>query len=145
MIPCAADGEREIVVAVDNTFGDHSALHIENDYYTYGGITRPVVAEWVPEVYIDRFFATPRMAGKTWDLDLKVRIKNWGKRALKRQVLFTLHGKTFDLGNVTVKARGERTVSRTLSGLKVRAWSPDARTCTRPRCAWPTGTRWSTT
>ena len=42
-------GEHEIKVEVDNTFGEHSALHIPNDYYTYGGITRPVILEYVPD------------------------------------------------------------------------------------------------
>ena len=34
-------GMHRIQVRVDNSFGEHSALHVPNDYYTYGGITRP--------------------------------------------------------------------------------------------------------
>ena len=38
-------GEHTLRVYVDNSFGPDSALHVPNDYQTYGGITRPVVLE----------------------------------------------------------------------------------------------------
>ena len=40
VIPKVQAGIHEICVRVDNTFGEHSALHVPNDYNTYGGITR---------------------------------------------------------------------------------------------------------
>lgn len=52
VIKNAEAGEHEIEVRVSNTFGEHSALHIPNDYYTYGGITRPAALEIIPDVYI---------------------------------------------------------------------------------------------
>jgi len=126
VVPCKDEGEREVVVAVDNSFGEHSALHIENDYYTYGGLTRPVVAEWVPPVYIDRFFATPRMTGKTWALEVKVRLKNWSTTPLKRKLVCLLDGVTVNLGSVTVKGKSERVITRTLTELDVDAWTPES-------------------
>ena len=45
-----AAGEHEVAVRVDNSFGAHSALHIAgNDYYSYGGITRPAVTRAICE------------------------------------------------------------------------------------------------
>jgi beta-glucuronidase len=126
VVPCKQDGACEVIVAVDNTFGDHSALHIDNDYFTYGGLTRPVVAEWVPPVYIDRLSATPKRTGATWELEVKVRLKNWSNKAIKRSVLVLVGGETVDLGSVTVKGKTERVVSGSLTQLKVDAWSPDA-------------------
>ena len=32
--PNIKEGEHELVVEVDNSYGDHSALHVPNDYYT---------------------------------------------------------------------------------------------------------------
>ena len=58
------DSDHELVVAVDNTFGPHSALHLTRDYYTYGGITRPVEIQLIGPAYIDKVFATPRAAGE---------------------------------------------------------------------------------
>ena len=44
-------GEHTLKVCVDNSFGPDSALHVPNDYQTYGGITRPVVLEELAEQY----------------------------------------------------------------------------------------------
>ena len=55
-------GVHQIRVEVDNTFGEHSALHIPNDYYTYGGITRPVSMETVSDVYIEHVHFTPSIS-----------------------------------------------------------------------------------
>ncbi len=52
VIKNAEAGEHEIEVRVSNAFGEQSALHIPNDYYTYGGITRPAALEIIPDVYI---------------------------------------------------------------------------------------------
>ena len=38
-------GGHELKVRVDNRFTPESALHVPNDYYTYGGITRPAALE----------------------------------------------------------------------------------------------------
>lgn len=45
-------GVHELKVYVDNRFTPESALHVPNDYYTYGGITRPVAVEQLKDVYI---------------------------------------------------------------------------------------------
>lgn len=59
-------GEHEIKVLVDNSFGEHSSLHIPNDYYTYGGITRPVAIENIDEVYIKNIRFTPYEEDGFW-------------------------------------------------------------------------------
>ena len=38
-------GEHELKIIVDNRFSENSALHIPNDYMTYGGINRGIVLE----------------------------------------------------------------------------------------------------
>lgn len=69
-------GEHEIKVEVLNTFGTHSALHTPNDYYTYGGITRPVAMETVSEVYIERIRFTPYLTDGKWNARTEVIINN---------------------------------------------------------------------
>lgn len=66
VIPNVSEGEHEIAVDVDNTFGEHSALHIPNDYYTYGGITRPVSLELVPDTFIKGIHFTPYIKNGVW-------------------------------------------------------------------------------
>lgn len=71
-----SEGEHEIMVEVDNTFGEHSALHIPNDYYTYGGITRPVSLESIADVYIKNVHFTPYRKNGKWNGKIEVCVCN---------------------------------------------------------------------
>ncbi len=122
VVPGLAEGSHELVVQVDNTFGDHSALHWANDYYTYGGITRPVEIQFVPEVFIEQTHATPKREGGTWGLDLAVRLVNWSDTPLKRRVIVEVADGAVDLGAVTVKPGATKVVKGSLSDLDVQPW-----------------------
>lgn len=89
-------GYHEIKVNVDNTFGEHSSLHVPNDYYTYGGITRPVAMEMVSDVFIERVQFTPLKNDNKWSANIKVFLNNL----------------TDDIKEITVKDRlGEKVFS----------------------------------
>ena len=64
LIPEAEAGAHTLTVAVDNRFSPESALHISNDYMTYGGITRPVEAHMVEGAYIQRTAFYARETGE---------------------------------------------------------------------------------
>ncbi len=70
----AAKGTHTIRVAVDNTFSEASSLHVPNDYYTYGGITRPVAVEEVPEIYIKYIHFTPYQKDGVWCADIEIKL-----------------------------------------------------------------------
>lgn len=59
-------GEHQLRVIVDNSFGEESALHVPNDYMTYGGITRPVALEKLSDTYISRLHFTPVSRDGRW-------------------------------------------------------------------------------
>lgn len=65
-IPFADEGAHELVVVVDNRFTDASTLNIPNDYYTYGGITRPVSLSPVPACHLEAIRFTPEFEGGCW-------------------------------------------------------------------------------
>ena len=65
-------GEHTLEVLVDNAYGESSKLHMPNDYFTYGGITRPVFMEYVDDVYIERTEFEPHFDGKKWSADVRV-------------------------------------------------------------------------
>ncbi len=69
-------GTHKIEVRVDNTFSEKSALHIPNDYYTYGGITRPVALEYIKGAYIKNLHFTPHYCDGKWSADIAVDIEN---------------------------------------------------------------------
>ncbi len=122
-LPNLDEGEHELLVKVDNTFGPHSALHIENDYYTYGGITRPVELQMLDDVYVSRLDAIPVRSGKTWSLELAIELTNLAKAALKRRVVVQLGDYLVDAGQVTIKGKATRVVKKSLTNLDVDAWT----------------------
>lgn len=52
-------GIHTLEIIVDNSFSEESALHVPNDYQSYGGISRPVVLEQIRDVYIKWIHFTP--------------------------------------------------------------------------------------
>lgn len=83
-------GEHQIKVLVDNSFGEHSALHTPNDYYTYGGITRPVSVAAISETYIKNIKFTPYMENGTWNGLLEVTVRNLSNKTAKVKLVSTL-------------------------------------------------------
>ncbi|GKX31464.1 beta-glucuronidase [Vallitalea longa] len=69
-------GNHTLEVMVSNEFDKESALHIPNDYYSYGGIIRPVVIEKLPDLYIKNVQGTPKFENSTWQLNIKAEIVN---------------------------------------------------------------------
>lgn len=65
-----------ITVLADNSYGEESALHVENDYYSYGGITRPVVMEQLNAAYVQWIHITPVLKAGTWRLKLSACVEN---------------------------------------------------------------------
>ncbi|MCI9085619.1 MAG: beta-glucuronidase [Clostridia bacterium] len=113
-------GEHEIKVKVDNTFGEHSALHIPNDYYTYGGITRPVSIENIAQVYIKNIRFTPYMKNGKWNAKIEVNIENLTDTAIKVGVKSTLAGVEM---NSEVSVDTDTTVVFEQEFDNVKAWS----------------------
>ncbi len=75
-VPDVPSGEHTLTVLADNGFSEASTLHIPNDYYTYGGITRPVCAELIPDAYIDRMAFVPSLDSRgVWTAEVAVTVK----------------------------------------------------------------------
>lgn len=124
----AAKGEHTIAVACDNTFSEDSALHIPNDYFTYGGITRPVAIEYLPDVYIENIHFTPIYRDGVWHGHIALRLRNLAGDARCVGVRLTLADAVIELGEVTLGANGSITLSDERSYPGVSPWSPAAPT-----------------
>lgn len=119
-----SQGEHEIKVVVDNSFGEHSSLHIPNDYYTYGGITRPVSVAEIPEVYIERVHFTPDIKNKEWSGIWEVLVRNTSEKTVDVRLSGSLAENKMNTEIVTVPAGGEVTVSMEKEFLNVMTWTP---------------------
>lgn len=73
-------GLHKLSIEVDNSFNEESALHVVNDYFTYGGINRPVIIEEVKEIFIERVHFTPYQQEGKWYGKLQVRVHNLANR-----------------------------------------------------------------
>ena len=82
VLPEVKAGMHELCVRVDNTFGEHSALHVPNDYYTYGGITRPVAMEIVPDVYLKQVHFTPKCVDGHWQAEVEILVENCSDKSV---------------------------------------------------------------
>lgn len=68
--------EHRLRVLVDNSFGEHSALHVENDYQTYGGITRGVALEELGSAFISSLHVLPAKQEGLWHAEVKLSVRN---------------------------------------------------------------------
>lgn len=118
-------GTCTLEVQVDNTLGDHSALHLSNDYYTYGGITRPVTVEYIPRVYLAHMRATPMaQADGKWNLDVMVTVASHGEGHAAQECVLHLAGKPVWRSRVTPSADGTTSLHAVIPAAGVATWSP---------------------
>jgi len=69
-------GSYELKIEVDNSFNEHSALHVPNDYYTYGGITRAVALEYLNDYFIERLEFVSKFINGKWQATFRAIVKN---------------------------------------------------------------------
>ena len=70
-------GEHILTIKADNRFSEASALHIPNDYMSYGGVSRPVVLEQLKDIYIERFHILPhKNADDVWEASFEISLHN---------------------------------------------------------------------
>lgn len=110
VIPMVKQGMHQIKVLVDNSFSEASALHIPNDYYTYGGITRPVSLEELGETYIKKIHFRPYMDGEQWNAEIEAEISNLGFKAAALELSFTLDQQKIYVQPLEIPANEEVTI-----------------------------------
>ena len=71
LVPESEEGEHLLCVAGTNAFCEESSLHIPNDYYTYGGITRPVYLEKINRAFIRFVHFFPEKRDNVWTARIK--------------------------------------------------------------------------
>lgn len=117
-------GEHLIKIFVDNTFGEHSALHTPNDYYTYGGLTRPVVLEELKDVYIKRVHFLPYLKENEWFARTEITVKNLGKENICVKVAADLLKEIY-CGMVALQAGEEKVLVWEKEYKDAEEWEPE--------------------
>ena len=120
-IPVSA-GEHTLAVEVDNSFGEQSTLHIPNDYFSYGGITRPVEAHLVGDMYLGRAAFTSDCAEDgVWQAEVAVTVRA-AADTTEAAVRVALAGQTAEVALPAMRAGESRTVSLCLRCPGVQPW-----------------------
>ena len=117
-------GEHVLSVEVDNRFGEHSALHVPNDYYAYGGINRPVLMEELGEVYIARCQVSTRRVGEGWTVEARVVVRSLSESAWEGALAVSVAGGSAQK-NIRLEAGAEAVHTLSLTCADVRPWTPD--------------------
>ena len=118
-------GEHVLRVEADNRFGEDSALHVPNDYYAYGGITRPVTVEQLGSAYITALNVTPRRQGRMWRAEVEVTLRSLSEEAQTVDVDVKAGPAAISWKHRVLPAGGELTLTASLVAPGVHAWSPE--------------------
>lgn len=116
------EGNHTLRVKVDNRLTPDSALHIPNDYFTYGGIIRPVTLEEVPDVYLKWVHFTPVLTDGSWSGTTEVCLQNLSDTPAQITLTTTLAG-VMGQKTVTVEAGATQVASFTAEYPEAKAWS----------------------
>lgn len=115
-------GDHKITVCVDNSFTEASALHIYNDYYTYGGITRPVALESIADAYVKYIHFTPCFRDNKWYGKTEVVVANVTDGDIEAELCVNLE-KTDMREKIMVEADSEKTIVFENEFDEVKSWS----------------------
>lgn len=118
-----APGEHLLEVHVDNGFHEGSALHVHNDYYTYGGLIRPAGLEEIGSAFIERIEFVPRLQGEEWEADIRVVVRNVSDSERQLKLSGEAAGTPLSFGDITVPANGRQDATRTFRFPGAEPWS----------------------
>jgi len=80
-------GTHRLCVEVDNQFREEYSLDFPNDYYSYGGISRGVVLEFLNEVFVQWVHVTPVKTEKNnWKVKVEVCCNNLTAKTQSRDL-----------------------------------------------------------
>ncbi|MDF2586862.1 MAG: uidA 3 [Anaerocolumna sp.] len=119
------EGVHELKIKADNRFSEASALHIPNDYMSYGGISRPVVLEKLKDVYIKYVHVTPYTKKGSWNAKIVIAVENIDSRSHQITLKTELAGKSLEWDTVDIGAESELILSKEVAFDDVEVWAPE--------------------
>lgn len=117
-------GEHKLTIKADNRFSEKSALHIPNDYMSYGGVSRPVVLEELKDVYIKNIYVTPYMSEGKWNVNVRVTVENISEGDKSVDVIAETAGIAYRWQGENIPANEERELTAELTFEDVDVWEP---------------------
>lgn len=118
-------GKHHLKVYVDNSFGVESALHVPNDYQSYGGISRPVVLEELNNIYISQLHVTPYKE-EEWYADMEITMENLSEEQFTGVISLCMNSE--EIIELPIEINGKERFTKKVEKLcfsGVSCWSPE--------------------
>ncbi|MDD7738514.1 MAG: glycoside hydrolase family 2 TIM barrel-domain containing protein [Fusicatenibacter sp.] len=116
------EGIHTLEVYADNSFSEKSALHVPNDYMSYGGISRGVVLEQLKGAYIEYVHAVPLREDSVWKADLKVKVNSVSEEDCCYRLNIRLETGEEVVEEFSLKAGEEKILSHRILAGQVEPW-----------------------
>lgn len=120
-------GRHMLEIKADNRFHKDSALHVPNDYMSYGGISRGVVVEELSDLYLEYVHVKTYRENEQWHVQVKAAV-NVLKIGQNEEEDITIQGKIKDTAfewklTDTAKKHYEFCTDLKINGIE--EWSPE--------------------
>ncbi len=116
-------GEHILEIKADNRFSEASALHVPNDYMSYGGVSRPVVLEQIADVLIRRLQVTPYTEQGQWKAEFKLVLQNIDTAEHRVEAVTRCADREINWGSTALAAGEEKTLTTVASFAQVKEWN----------------------
>ena len=118
-----SQGWHTLEVIADNSFSPETTLHKPNDYYSYGGIVRPVYLHLVSDVLIQSVHFTPYYDQMHWNGKTEILVKNLSDQTRVVSVQARLHHTWLSFEEVSISPKSELILSDDREFDSVVPWS----------------------
>ncbi len=119
-------GVHHLQVEVDSRFSAESTLHFGNDYYSYGGITRPVDVEYLGDVYVRQLHVTPIRTADGWQAKAEAVVASLADAPIVCDVRLAVADNEVCVEDVEIAPGKETVVIQVIDCPDVQPWSVDA-------------------
>ena len=121
------EGIHTLTVEADNSFSEASALHVPNDYHSYGGISRGVVLEELGEAYIQWLHFTPLKKGEDrWFGKAELCVCNLSEQLFEGSIKLSLGHKELAVFSVCLEGKETKTFKTEVFPCEdVKEWNPE--------------------
>lgn len=118
-------GRHRLELLVDNRFSETSKLHIPNDYFSYGGITRSVFLEEIADLFIERLTFTAFPAADAWEAEVCVYLSNLSSEDRQAELRLCCAGECVHLAVKLQAGCRSSAVTARLHWADIRVWEPE--------------------
>ena len=116
------EGLHKLEVYADNRFSEASALHVPNDYMSYGGISRGVVLEELGDAYIEYVHAVPVKEEDGWKVRTAVKVNSVSREDRTYRLAIQVEGQAEVSQEVVLRAGEDVVVEKEIPAGAVEPW-----------------------